>query len=112
MICVAVTACGTSKVATTAPAAPVDTDAMNAERGAVKFPGYTTEMFKSGKALYEGNCGSCHGLYKPTSETEEKWNKIVPWMVGKTNKKAGSEVINADQSELIRKYLVTMCTAS
>ena len=113
LIGVAAAACGTSKVASntpTAPAAPANTQATAVAHGAVKFPGYTTEMFTSGKALYEGNCGKCHGLFAPGDYTEEKWEKIVPWMVNKTNKSAGSEVINGDQKELIRKYLITLAT--
>ncbi len=105
-------ACGTAKVvAPTAPAVAADTEQTQVARGAARYPGYTTDMLSEGKSLYEGNCGNCHGLYKPTSETPEKWAEIVPWMAKKTNKAAGSEILDATKQDLILKYLVTMTTA-
>ncbi len=81
------------------------------ERGAKLYPGYSLAKLNQGRILYEGNCGSCHGLYKSTDESAESWGMIVPRMVKKTNKKAGAQVINQDQETLILQYLVTMSTA-
>ncbi len=75
-----------------------------------KYPGYTEAQFQEGKSLYEGNCGRCHDLKKPSSLDEAGWTKIVPPMVGKVNKKAGSTVIDDGKQELILRYLVSMST--
>lgn len=79
----------------------------DADRANGKFAGgVTLAQLNEGKELYTNNCGTCHGLKKPGSETEEKWRKIVPAMVKKVNK--NSMVLNKDQEELILKYVVTM----
>lgn len=83
----------------------------DADRGAAKFPGATLTSLNEGKAHYEQYCKTCHALKKPTSEPEAEWNKIVPEMVKKTNKKAGSEVVDGKKQELILQYVVTMSTA-
>lgn len=88
--------------------APTQADA---ERGMTKYEGLTLASLNEGKALFEQNCSKCHGLKSPTSRNEEKWNKIVPIMVKKVNKKAGKEEIDAAEEQLILKYLVTMSTA-
>ncbi len=83
----------------------------DADRGAIKFPGYSLAQLNQGRLIYEENCFSCHALHKPNSQSEEQWNVIVPKMVKKVNKKAGSEVLTSDKKELILRYLVTMSTA-
>jgi len=72
-----------------------------------RYPGYTMAQFTEGKSLYEGNCGKCHALKKPGAYSEEKWTGIVPPMVTKVNKKAGSEVLDKAKEELILRYLIT-----
>jgi mono/diheme cytochrome c family protein len=96
--------CGASKLLFTPSQSDVD-------RVATKYPGYTLAELNQGKSIYEQNCGSCHGLKSPSSETEAEWNHIVPEMTGKTNKKAGKEVINAKDQEILLKYLITMSSA-
>lgn len=81
------------------------------DRVSAKYPGYSLADLNSGKALFETTCSRCHRLKNPTSRNEEKWDKIVPKMIAKLNKKAGKEVIDAGQQESILKYLVTMSTA-
>jgi cytochrome c553 len=83
----------------------------DADRGSAKFSGSTLASLNEGKAHYEQYCGSCHGLKRPTSESEGEWNKIVPDMVKKANKKAGSEVVDTKKQELILHYVVTMSAA-
>src|SRR5215217_7926085 len=73
----------------------------DADRAATKFPGTTLADLNQGKTLYEQNCGKCHGLKKPTSESEEGWRKIMPPMAKKAK-------INAQQEEMILKYVLTM----
>ena len=80
----------------------------DADRGAAKFTGTTFESLTHGKEVFEANCDMCHRLKKPGSKTEEEWNKIVPKMVKKVNGKVGSEQINPQKQELLRRYLVTM----
>lgn len=82
----------------------------DADRGSAKFSGVTLASLNEGKAHYEQYCGTCHGLKKTTSESETEWKQIVPEMVKKTNKKAGSEVVDAKKQELILQYVVTMCS--
>lgn len=74
-----------------------------------KFPGYTLSELNEGKALYTNYCGNCHGLKKPSSESEKEWNHIVPEMVGMINK--DQLILNAEEQEKILKYVVTMSTA-
>lgn len=88
--------------------APTQADA---DRGKAKYEGLTLASLNEGKELFQQNCSQCHGLKSPTSKTEEKWNKIVPIMVKKVNKKAGKEELDAAEEQLILKYLVTMSTA-
>lgn len=96
-------ACTAKKVIVTGPA--------DVERGALKYPGYTTSDFNTGKSLYEGHCGNCHGLKNPASRNEEQWKHEVAVMAPKANRKAGSDVIGEKEQELIVKYLVTMGSA-
>lgn len=84
-------------------ASPTQADA---DRGAAKFPGYTLASLNEGKGLYERNCGSCHGLKKPSSESEAEWRRIVPAMAAKVNK--NSKVLDAHGEELILQYVITM----
>jgi len=78
----------------------------DADRGAAKFPGYTLAELNEGKTLYENNCGTCHSLKKPSSESEAEWRRIVPAMVKKVNK--NKVVLDAHSEELILRYVVTM----
>ncbi|MGV3596403.1 MAG: hypothetical protein ACO1PI_00970 [Bacteroidota bacterium] len=80
----------------------------DADRGAVKFPGVTVAQLTEGKKLYEDNCGSCHALINPKSESESEWRGMVPVMAAKVNKKAGSEVLDAKEQELILQYVLVM----
>ncbi|MCO4292143.1 hypothetical protein NF867_04610 [Solitalea sp. MAHUQ-68] len=95
-------ACGTSKV--TSKNADV-------ERGALKFPGYTVSEYNAGKKATQAYCGGCHALKTPQDFNEAQWSMIVPKMVKKANKKAGSEVIDPKAQEAIMKYLITMSSA-
>ncbi len=87
---------------------PIITSQADADRGAQKYPGYTFEDLNKGKALFESNCGTCHGLKKPSSRNEVKWAKVLKEMVPKANKRAGKEVIGEVEKELMLKFLVTM----
>ncbi len=71
-----------------------------------KYPGYSLAELNEGKMNFEHRCTQCHKLKNPASRTEEQWNKIVPRMVQKANKK--SEVIDAKTKDSILRYLVTM----
>jgi hypothetical protein len=78
------------------------------DRVSGKYPGYSLAELNADKALYESTCSRCHRLKNPTSRSEAKWDKIVPRMIVRLNKKEGREVIDARQQESILKYLVTM----
>ncbi len=100
VLAVFVTACTATKALGPSQA---DVDRMQS-----KFNGYTLADLTQGKALYEGNCGTCHALFDPNSRGEEQWKGVVPPMVQKVNKK--QKALDASQEELILKYLITMST--
>lgn len=99
---ITLTACGSVKLLSPSQA--------DADRVSTKYPNLMVSELKQGKVLYEQNCNACHGLKKPESRDEEKWNKVVPRMVQKVNKKAGKEEINDQDQQLLLKYLITMST--
>ena len=68
-----------------------------------------TAMLSQGKAVYEGKCTGCHGLKDPKNYTEVELSQIVPDMVAKTNRKAGSEVISSEKQQMLMTYLVANC---
>src|ERR1700735_4182070 len=80
----------------------------DADRVSGKYPGYSLAELNADKALYESTCSRCHRLKNPTSRSEAKWDKIVPKMIGRLNRKEGKEVIDAKQQDAILRYLVTM----
>ena len=90
-------------------AIPTETDA---ERGASLFTEYDLQKLIAGKEIYMENCGLCHNLHQPKEFSTEKWQAITPKMVAKVNKKTGMEKINADQQELLIRYLLTMQSGS
>lgn len=97
--------CVSKKVTSSAAKnAPTQTDV---DRVKSKYPDLTLSELNNGKIFYEKHCGTCHALKKPTSETEQEWNKIVPKMVVKVNKKEGN-VLDAAAQESILRYVVTM----
>ncbi len=81
-------------------------------RGKAKYPDLSLTELNEGRALYVENCNMCHGYYAPTDEPTEEWYGIVPEMVGKVNKKTGTEKIDAAEQEKILKFVVTMSSAS
>ncbi|POY34960.1 hypothetical protein C3K47_17815 [Solitalea longa] len=104
VICaIALAACGTSKTSSNKNA--------DVERGALKFPGYTVAEYSLGKKANQTYCGGCHALKNPQDFNEAQWSMIVPKMVKKANRKAGSDVIDPKTQEAIMKYLITMSSA-
>ncbi|ESU28468.1 cytochrome c class I [Flavobacterium limnosediminis JC2902] len=93
-----ITSCAVKLVTPTQP----DVDRMQS-----KYPDYTLEELNQGKAMYEQHCVECHKLKNPTKFTETQWQKIVPGMVKKVNKKHPNAIDEKNQ-ELILKYVITM----
>jgi cytochrome c5 len=79
----------------------------DADRAVNKFPDATLEKLIEGRRLVQANCGLCHPVKNPQSHSEEQWNKIVPEMVGKANRKKDAN-ISDEQQKMILMYLVTM----
>lgn len=105
---IVLSACGTAKKSTDATVETIDgMSQADVDRGIQKFPGLTLNDLVEGKKLYENNCGLCHALKKPESESEAEWRKVVPPMVQKANKKNGG-VLDAVAEEKILRYVVTM----
>ena len=80
----------------------------DADRAAKVNSDITLASLNEGKTLFEQNCNKCHGYKSPPSKSEEKWNKIIPRMVAKVNKKTKKETINPEQQNLILNYVITM----
>jgi len=93
-------ACGTTKL--------IQPTQADAERGGQKFSNLSLEQLIQGKTLYEQNCSLCHGLKKPGSRNEDQWNKIVPDMSAKVNRKKGEGTLDNEKQEVLLRYLVTM----
>lgn len=90
----------TAKKATSEPEKPVV--------ATTSEPAVDKTAITQGKALYEQHCGACHGLKNPNNYTEAQLVGIVPNMVQKTNRKAGSTVIDTNKEQMILKYLASM----
>lgn len=96
------TGCSTTRLLT-----PTQQDV---DRVSNKFAGLTLDELNQGKAIFETNCQTCHGLKNPTSRGEERWRQIVPKMTAKVNKKRNN-AINAEDQEKLLRYLITMSQA-
>lgn len=77
------------------------------DRMQAKYPGYTLEELNQGKSMFEQHCTECHKLKNPTKFSEQEWNKIVPIMSKKVNKKHPNTLDEKSQ-DLILKYVITM----
>ncbi len=99
-------ACSSKKNITTTVAPTTFTPA-ELERAAFKFPGTTNDQLVLGKTLYDGNCGTCHGLKKAGDYTESQWREINPKMVVKANKYKDAN-LDAEAEQNILKYVVTL----
>ncbi len=93
-------------LASCAPVKLITPTQADVERVKVNYPDYNIAALNEGKLLFEQQCGNCHKLKNPTSKSVASWNKIVPRMVAKANKKEVK--IDTKQQDLILKYLVTM----
>jgi len=82
------------------------------DRVSTKFPGYSLAELNEGKSLFEHTCNKCHHLKNPASRTEARWNKIVPKMLAKLNKREGKQMLDEKQQETLLRYLVTMSKGS
>jgi cytochrome c5 len=78
------------------------------ERAVAKYPTATLAQLTQGHDLYVANCGMCHGLKNPKSESATAWPGIVEDMAGKVNKKAGAGTLDDAKKKNIEQYLVAM----
>lgn len=115
-LAVFVIACATKKPAT-APETPsassegfkpsiAATSSITAENFKSNDPNYAFADFSKGKMLYETKCNKCHDLVAINSQTIEGWNKQVPEMVAKYNKKF-DDLLDERAELLIRSYVLT-----
>jgi mono/diheme cytochrome c family protein len=86
------------------PLTPTQADVARAQ---ALYPSLHLDQLNEGKVLYETKCSDCHGLKNPAKRTPEQWQKIVPNMAAKANKKNPGQ-ITPQQSEAIIQFLVTM----
>ncbi len=80
----------------------------DAERGATIFPGLSLSDLERGKAAFEKNCQSCHGLKRPSAYSEAQWKNLVPKMSAMANKNAGTTVVTEEDKNHILQYVITM----
>lgn len=76
----------------------------DADRIAETYPGTTLAELTEGRDLFKSHCGSCHGLIKPTSLTEERWKKMVHVMAPKAR-------LGETEEQKILKYVLATCKA-
>jgi mono/diheme cytochrome c family protein len=69
------------------------------EKNVDKVEPATLVELQQGRDLYLNNCGKCHKLYKPNSQTAVGWKKALEKMAPKAE-------LDFDQSYLIFRYLV------
>jgi mono/diheme cytochrome c family protein len=69
------------------------------EKNVNKVEPATLVELQQGHDLYLNNCGTCHKLPKPGSQTDIGWKKTLEVMIPKTK-------LNSEQSYLIFRYLV------
>lgn len=79
----------------------------NTDQAQTKSNVSTEAELLEGKKLYETNCGSCHELKHPNSQTKEGWKHEVFDMSKKVNREAGKEVLDAKKQAIILNYLLT-----
>lgn len=79
------------------------------QRNTEKSGNEPKEIFAEAKLIYNGKCATCHAPKNASLYTAEALTRIVPSMVAKTNKRAGSEIINAAQQQMLLEYLLTIC---
>lgn len=95
-----IAACSASKVA-----APSQADV---DRGIKEYETLTLSQLESGKELYSANCGKCHPLKNVEKYSKEEWERIMPKMVQKANKKGSN--LGAAQEDILMRYAVTMAS--
>ncbi len=116
-ISVFIFACATKKADTppsTPPPSPTTSSfpkppansSITAETFRSSDPNFAFADFSKGKMLYESKCNRCHELKPIISQNIDGWNKYVPDMVAKYNRKF-SDLLDARAEELIKGYLLT-----
>ena len=60
----------------------------------------STDDLAEGRAMYVRKCSGCHTLYEPKQYDAATWTKTVEHMAPQAG-------INADQADLILKYILT-----
>lgn len=97
VLLVALSACSSSLIVPTQK--HVDS---NSER----YNDLTLAQLESGKEAYEAHCGKCHPLKDPRKWTADQWEKIVPNMSAKVNKK--EDVLSPEKQEDILRYVIAV----
>ncbi|NQV52611.1 MAG: hypothetical protein HQ500_05475 [Flavobacteriales bacterium] len=96
-ICLIFTACSAKLLV------PTQADS---ERGSSRYDGLTLAELQYGKTTYQSYCDRCHPLKNPEKFTAMEWEKIVPVMVARVNKKESK--MNEKDHDQVLKYLTTM----
>jgi len=74
-------------------------------RGSERYPDLTADELATGRTLFAGRCTRCHPAPEPVSLSPEAWPAQVAEMKVRAH-------LDASQSRLIERYLVTMALGS
>jgi cytochrome c5 len=97
-----VVACSATKMV-----APTQSDV---NRGLDNYPGLTLGQLTEGQQIYMATCNKCHPYKKPGSRTAVEWQRIIPEMTTKANRKLGNQIDATREASLLR-YVSVMSTA-
>ena len=62
-------------------------------------PRYTAAQVEEGHTIYTNNCAKCHKLINPADKSLDKWNSVLPRMIGKAK-------LDDQQGALVRAYVM------
>ena len=65
----------------------------------LKVPDITYDRAVAGYNIYKANCNSCHGLHRPTEYKKQRWEKILPEMLGK------AKIVDPEETKKLADYL-------
>lgn len=82
--------------ATVSPLRPTETNLPVMQQ---KVPGINLAEAQKGFKLYKFNCAGCHNLPRPDTYTINRWEKILPEMLGR------AKITSETDTKLIRDYL-------
>lgn len=91
---------GDTVVKNETPATAAALSADMAKAAETRYPGVVHTEILDGEKLYNGKCGTCHGLPAITDRTEAKWPGTIDWMAPK------ARLTDAEKEKMLKYVLV------